>query len=86
MNGRVHHSRGNAGSDNAHGGNEQQIKNNSKYNAYDGSVEVEANLAYADAVLDKYEEYTIRKIAELIYVSHGDFIQAKMAVKNARNG
>ena len=39
-------------------------------------------LAYADAVLDKYEEYTIRKIAELIYVSHGDFIQAKMAVKN----
>ncbi|NRB38299.1 MAG: TerB family tellurite resistance protein [Pseudomonadales bacterium] len=43
------------------------------------------HLAYADAVLDKYEEYTIRKICELIYVSHGDFIQAKMAVKNARN-
>lgn len=42
-------------------------------------------LAYADAVLDKYEEYTIRKIAELIYVSHGDFILAKMAVKNARH-
>ncbi len=38
-------------------------------------------LAYADAQLDKYEEYSIRKIAELIYVSHGDFIQAKMRVK-----
>lgn len=40
-------------------------------------------LAYADAVLDKYEEYSIRKISELIYVSHGDFIQAKMRVKNS---
>lgn len=38
-------------------------------------------VAYADAVLDKYEEYSIRKIAELIYVSHSDFIQAKIAVK-----
>ena len=43
-------------------------------------------LAYADAVLDKYEEYTIRKVAELIYVSHGDFIQAKIAVKNTLQG
>ena len=34
-------------------------------------------LAYCDAGLDKYEDATIRKIAELLYVSHGDFIRAR---------
>lgn len=34
-------------------------------------------IAYADDDLDKYEEYIIRKVAELIYLSHGDFIRAK---------
>ncbi len=34
-------------------------------------------LALCDAVLDKYEDATIRKIAELLYVSHGRFIAAK---------
>jgi len=34
-------------------------------------------VAYADGVLDKYEDSTIRKVAELIYVSHEDFIKAK---------
>lgn len=34
-------------------------------------------IAYADGDLDKYEEYIVRKVAELIYVSHGDFIKAK---------
>ncbi len=37
-------------------------------------------IAYADDELDKYEEYTIRKIADLIYVKHNDFIKAKLAV------
>lgn len=35
------------------------------------------SIAYADDDLDKYEEYIIRKVAELIYLSHGDFIRAK---------
>jgi uncharacterized tellurite resistance protein B-like protein len=35
------------------------------------------DIAYADGDLDKYEEYVIRKVADLIYVSHGDFIKAK---------
>lgn len=35
------------------------------------------SIAYADGELDKYEEYVIRKVAELIYVSHADFIKAK---------
>ncbi len=38
--------------------------------------------AYADGQLDKYEDYTIRKVADLIYVSHADFIRAKSQVKN----
>ena len=38
-------------------------------------------VAYADGILDKYEEYMVRKIADLIYVSHKDFINAKLRVK-----
>lgn len=34
-------------------------------------------IAFADGKLDKYEDYTIRKVADLIYVSHTDFIKAK---------
>ena len=40
------------------------------------------SIAYADGDLDKYEEYMIRKVADLIYVSHGDFIRTK---HNARS-
>ncbi|OGT33295.1 MAG: hypothetical protein A2W28_00215 [Gammaproteobacteria bacterium RBG_16_51_14] len=34
-------------------------------------------VAYADNVLDKYEEYYIRKIADLLYITHADYIRAK---------
>lgn len=37
-------------------------------------------VAFADGVLDKHEEYTIRKIADLLYVSQKDFIQTKLKV------
>ena len=37
-------------------------------------------VAYADGKLDRYEDHTIRKVAELIYVSHSDFIKAKLEV------
>lgn len=40
-------------------------------------------IAYADRELDKYEEATIRKIAELIHVPHSRFIRAKSEAKNA---
>ena len=42
-------------------------------------------IAYSDGQLDKYEDYVIRKIADLIYVSHTDFIKSKLKVKNAIN-
>tara|TARA_B100000073_G_C23604737_1_gene521930 strand:+ start:376 stop:825 length:450 start_codon:yes stop_codon:yes gene_type:complete len=34
-------------------------------------------VAHADNKIDKYEDYTIRKIADLLYVRHEDFILAK---------
>ncbi len=37
-------------------------------------------VAYADGSLDHYEEYYLRKIADLLYLSHRDLIRAKLAV------
>ena len=48
---------------------------------YDERVNVLRTLwdvAHADNIIDKYEDYTIRKIADLIYVKHSDFIRAKL--------
>lgn len=38
-------------------------------------------VAYADDVLDEYEDYRIRQICELLYVPHSVFIKTKLAVK-----
>ena len=43
-------------------------------------IEAMWRVAYADRRLDKYEEHQIRKIAELLYLSHADFIRAKLKV------
>lgn len=40
-------------------------------------IELLWKVAVADQVIDKYEEYFIRKIADLLYVSHKDYIRAK---------
>ena len=40
-------------------------------------------VAYADASLDKYEEHIIRRVADLIYLPHADFIRAKVAARSA---
>ena len=37
-------------------------------------------VAYADGVLDQYEEHMMRRISELLFLSHADFIQTKLAV------
>jgi len=39
-------------------------------------------VAYADGDLDKYEEHLIRRVAELTYVSHSDYIRAKLTAEN----
>lgn len=41
-------------------------------------------VAYADGELDGHEEYIIRKIADLIYLSHSDYIKAKLQVSQAQ--
>lgn len=40
-------------------------------------------VAFADGNLDHYEEHLIRKVAELLYVSHSDYIKTKLDVKNS---
>ena len=35
------------------------------------------SVAYADNQLDHYEEYYVRKIADLLHISHSDYIRTK---------
>lgn len=52
--------------------------------SYEQKVEVIEHLweiALTDKHLDKHEEYVVRKIADLIYVEHKDFIKAKLKIK-----
>jgi uncharacterized tellurite resistance protein B-like protein len=37
-------------------------------------------VAQADGRVDKYEEYLVRKVADLLYVPHGEFIRTKLGV------
>jgi len=43
-------------------------------------VEQMWRVAVADGNVDRYEDYTIRKLSDLIYVRHSEFIQAKLRV------
>ena len=38
-------------------------------------------VAYADETLDKYEEHLLRKISDLIHISHSDYINVKLRVR-----
>ncbi|MBQ0711780.1 MAG: TerB family tellurite resistance protein [Porticoccus sp.] len=51
-----------------------------------GLVENLWRVAYADDHLDKHEEAMIRRIADLLYVSHSDFIRAKHLVNKDSSG
>ncbi len=42
-------------------------------------------IAYADNHLDSYEEHMVRRIADLLYVEHKDFIKAKHKVLDSLN-
>jgi len=39
-------------------------------------------IAFADGNIDKYEENLIRRVSDLIYVSHSDFIRAKISARD----
>ena len=44
-------------------------------------VEMLWRVALADEHLDKHEDYLVRKLADLLYVSHGDVIRIRNAVR-----
>jgi uncharacterized tellurite resistance protein B-like protein len=43
-------------------------------------------IAYSDAQLHKYEEHFVRRIADLLYIRHQDFIAAKQRVLKGLQG
>ncbi len=43
-------------------------------------------VAYTDGDLDKYEEHLIRRVAELIYVPHADYIRSKLEARELAGG
>ena len=57
---------------------------NERY-SYDQRVELIAamwRLSYADHELAALEEHRIRRLADLLYVTHSDFIRTKLTVQN----
>jgi len=57
------------------------INDEYKYEEKVGLIENMWRIAFSDEQLDKYEEHLIRKISDLIYVSHSDFIKTKLNVR-----
>ncbi len=56
---------------------------------YEQRVQLLENMwrvAFADASLDRYEEHMIRRISDLIYVNHSDFIKTKLKVRDSLQG
>ncbi len=49
-------------------------------------IEAMWHVAYTDGDLDKYEEHLIRQVAELIYVSHQDYIRSKLSARDTALG
>lgn len=43
-------------------------------------------VAYAKGTLDKHQEYTVRKIADLLYVPHSVYIRTKLKVEEGVRG
>jgi len=61
---------------------------NSSY-SYEQRVQLLENLwrvAFADNQVDRYEEHMIRKVSDLIYVNHSDFIRTKLKVRDSLQG
>ena len=46
-------------------------------------IELMWQVAYADSELAAHENHVLRRIAELLHVTHGDYIAAKMRARDA---
>jgi len=44
-------------------------------------VEMLWEVAYADAEMEKYEEHLLRRLSDLLYVPHYEFVQSKLRVQ-----
>ena len=54
--------------------------------SYEKRVELLESLwvvAYADGELDPYEESMLRKLADLLYISHADYIRTKLTIMDS---
>jgi len=49
-------------------------------------VEMLWRVAFADLHLDKHEDHLVRKVAGLLYVSHGDLIRIRNEVRDSMPG
>lgn len=58
----------------------QQLDATAKFRLMTGLWQV----AYSSNGLDKYEEHIIRRIAELLYVPHSEFIRAKLEARDSQ--
>ena len=47
-------------------------------------IEMLWRVAYADTRLDKYEDHFVRKVADLLYVSHQDLVRIRHKVKGGK--
>ena len=56
----------------------KEVNDNFDYESKLNLVDQLWRIAFADGNLDKYEEHVVRKIADLIHISHNDFIQSKL--------
>ena len=56
----------------------REVNDNFDYESKLNLIDQLWRIAFADGHLDKYEEHVVRKIADLIHISHNDFIQSKL--------
>ena len=48
-------------------------------------IEIVWDIAYADGLLDKHEDYLVHKLADLLRLSHPQLIEAKLKAKSRVN-
>jgi len=48
-------------------------------------IEMMWHMVYADGEKDHYEEHLIRQVADLLYISHSEFIQARHQAEPAKH-
>jgi uncharacterized tellurite resistance protein B-like protein len=57
------------------------INNNYTKDQKNNLIKMAWQVARADNIVDKHEEYMIRKLSDLLYVDHIDFIKSKISTK-----